>query len=199
MNLITLLDFSGTFVFAISGVLSASGKRLDWFGALFIGFVTAVGGGTTRDVLLGSHPVFWMKDSIPLLVIFSAVIFTFLFKRYILPLKKPLFIFDTIGLGIFTIIGLEKALSFGINPIAAVMMGMVTAVMGGIIRDTLCNDIPLIFRKEIYATPCLIGGGLYLLLDAYYIPKDIIIISTVMLIIMIRILAVRFKWSLPEA
>ena len=198
MNLVTIFDITGTFVFAISGVLSASNKKLDLFGATFIGFITAVGGGTIRDLLLGSQPVFWMKDLSPLAVILSAVVCTFLFKKYIIPLKNTLFIFDTIGLGVCTIIGLEKALSFGVSPVIAVLMGMITAVMGGILRDNLCNDIPLIFRKEIYALPCILGGILYFVLGYWQLAHEFVLFSTVLLIILIRILAIRFHWHLPS-
>ncbi len=193
---IDTLDMIGTFVFAISGTLAASNQRFDVFGAIVIAFVTAVGGGTLRDVLIDSHPVAWMQDLRYLYVILAAVACSYFFKRYILKLRKTLFLFDTIGIGIFTILGLQKTLDMGLSPIIALMMGTVSAVFGGVIRDMLCNLVPLIFRKEVYATACIAGGLLFLLLSKY-LSQDLCIIITVSAIILIRIVAVRQKWSLP--
>jgi uncharacterized membrane protein YeiH len=196
MNAIEMLDMIGTFVFAISGTLAASNQRFDVFGAIVIAFVTAVGGGTLRDVLIGSHPVAWMQDLRYLYVILSAVLCSYFFKRYILKLRKTMFLFDTIGIGLFTILGLQKTLEMGLSPIIALMMGTVSAVFGGVIRDILCNLVPLIFRKEVYATACIAGGLLFLLLSKY-LPQEICILITVSAIILLRIVAVRQEWSLP--
>ena len=140
------LDLIGTFVFAISGVISASKNKLDLFGALFLGFITAVGGGTVRDLLLGVAPVSWVRDTYYLFIIILAVAVTYLFKRHVLKLRKTLFFFDTVGIGVFTILGLQKALILDVSPIVAVIMGTFSAVLGGVIRDILVNDIPLIFN-----------------------------------------------------
>ncbi|MEM9821242.1 MAG: trimeric intracellular cation channel family protein, partial [Bacteroidota bacterium] len=148
MTLIYIIDLLGTLVFAISGALAAANKRMDVFGASVIAFVTAVGGGTIRDVLIGSQPVGWMKDLNYLLMIGIGIGFAFLFKKGIQQLRRTFFLFDTVGIGLFTILGLQKTLGLGLSPVIAVMMGTVSAVFGGVLRDTLSNEIPLIFRKE---------------------------------------------------
>ena len=197
MSVIYFFDLIGTFVFAISGTLSAANKKLDLFGAFFTGFTTAIGGGTLRDLILGNFPVAWISDLNYFLVIVLGVFITFLFKRIIMRLKKTLFLFDTIGIGVFTIIGIEKALSLSIHPVLAVIMGLFTAVMGGVIRDTLCNDIPLIFRKEIYAVACIFGGLLFLLLKYLQIDPTVNLFVTVASIIAFRIVCIKYKLSLP--
>ena len=148
MNLIYTLDLIGTLVFAISGTLTAANKRFDIFGAFVIAFVTAVGGGTIRDILIGSHPVGWMKDLNYLVMIAAGVVLSTFFSRYIQRLRKTLFLFDTIGIGLFTVLGLQKTLSFDVSPVIAIMMGAVSAVFGGVVRDVLCTEIPLIFPKR---------------------------------------------------
>jgi uncharacterized membrane protein YeiH len=197
MNLIYTLDLAGTFVFAISGTLTAANKKFDLFGAYVIAFVTALGGGTIRDILIGSQPVAWMLDLNYIAIISIAVIASFFFKKYIQKLRKTMFLFDTIGIGLFTILGLQKTLLLEISPIIALMMGTVSAVFGGVLRDILCAEIPLIFRKEIYATACLAGGLLFLVLTNLQVNYDISVWSTVMFIIVLRTLAVKRHWSLP--
>ena len=197
MSVIYSLDLIGTLVFAISGTLSAANKKLDLFGAYFTGFITAIGGGTLRDVILGNFPVAWISDLNYILIISLGVALTFLFKNIIMGLKRTLFLFDTIGIGVFTLIGIEKSLHLGIHPFLAIIMGLFSAVMGGVIRDTLCNDIPLIFRKEIYATACLAGGVLFVALDSMGIHSALNQFLTIACIILFRLLCIRFKISLP--
>jgi len=197
MSLIYSLDLVGTFVFAISGTLSAANKKLDVFGAFFTGFVTAIGGGTLRDLILGNFPVAWILDLNYFIVISSGVIFTIIFKKHIMTLKRTLFLFDTIGIGVFTIIGLEKALFLDVHPTLAIVMGLFTAVMGGVIRDIVCNDIPLIFRKEIYATACIAGALLFMLLSFFNVDANAKLIITILFIIAIRLISIKFKLSLP--
>lgn len=198
MDLIYSLDLIGTFVFAISGTLAAANKKLDLFGAFFTGFITAIGGGTLRDFILGSIPVGWVLDINYLLVISLAVFVTFLFKKYIMKLRKTLFLFDTIGIAVFTIIGIEKALSYHINPIIAVLMGLFTAVMGGVTRDIMCNEIPLIFRKEIYAIACIAGGVSYLAFRFFcQLDETLNLFITISIIIIVRTISMRYKLSLP--
>ena len=197
MTLIYFLDLAGTLVFAISGALAASEKQFDIFGAGILALVTAIGGGTLRDVLIGSTPVGWMMDHNYLIIIGLAVLFSFFFKKYILRLRTTLFLFDTIGIGLYTILGLEKTLDLGLDPVIAVMMGIVSAVFGGVLRDVLSNDVPLIFRKEIYATACLTGGVLYVILLKLNVPAPWPLLLGIGLIITLRIVAVRYKWSLP--
>jgi uncharacterized membrane protein YeiH len=196
-TLLFSLDLIGTLVFAISGSMAAASKKLDLFGAAFIAFVTAVGGGTVRDLLIGSTPVGWMRDSNYILIILIGVGITFLFKKYVRKLRRTLFLFDTIGISVFTVLGLQKALLVEVGPIMAVMMGMFSAVLGGVIRDILINEIPLIFRKEIYAMACIAGGTLFVLLEPSGLNFEMRTIYTVLTIITIRILAIRYKIGLP--
>lgn len=191
------LDLIGTLVFAISGTMAASNKKLDLFGAAFIAFVTAVGGGTVRDLLIGSTPVGWMRDVNYLFVILGGVGITFLFHKYVKRLRKTLFLFDTIGIGVFTILGIEKALLIEVAPLIAVMMGLFSAVLGGVIRDILINEIPLIFRKEIYAMACVSGGAMFLILQNYWYSFERNAVISIVTIIIIRIIAIRFKVGLP--
>ncbi len=192
-----ILDLVGTLVFAISGSMAASSKKLDLFGAAFIAFVTAVGGGTVRDLLLGTTPVGWMQNTMYIYVILGGVGITFLFKSWVRKLRKTLFLFDTIEIGVFTILGLSKALILDVPAPIAVMMGMFSAVLGGVIRDMLINEIPLIFRKEIYAMACVAGGTAFVFL------QDILsfewnITATISLIIAIRIVVIQFKLGLSS-
>ena len=144
--------------FAISGVLTAFNKKLDPFGVFIIAFVTAVGGGTLRDVLIGRTPVGWMRDLNYVYVIILGFIIAIIFRKKLDKFRKSLFLFDTIGLGVFTLIGLEKGIAIDLHPVICIALGTMTACFGGVIRDILCNEIPVIFRREIYATICIIGG-----------------------------------------
>jgi uncharacterized membrane protein YeiH len=198
MDLLSIADYAGTCAFAISGTLSATDKKLDLFGASFIGFVTAIGGGTIRDLLLGNTPVSWIRSLDYFILIAASILFTFLFYKQIIKLKHTLFLFDTIGIGVFTIIGVDKALLLGINEPIAMVMGLSSAVIGGVIRDTLCNDVPLIFHREIYATACIIGGSIYLLLDYFGVNVNFSQIATILSIIVIRLLAIKYNLSLPK-
>jgi uncharacterized membrane protein YeiH len=197
MTLLYVFDLIGTFVFAISGVLISSQNRFDFFGASVIAFVTAIGGGTLRDVLLGYHPISWIENTTYIYVISLAIISSALLKPYILKISKTLFLFDTIGISVFTIIGVQKAYAFGVPPIIAVIMGTITAVFGGVLRDVLCNEQPLIFRKEIYATPCILGGTFFLVLLNFNVSTSLATIITSIFIIGIRLLAVKKNWALP--
>jgi len=197
MEIIYLLDLIGTLVFAISGALTAMSKKFDIFGAAVIAFVTAVGGGTLRDLLIGSTPVGWMLDLHYLLMIGLAIALSFFFRQSIQKLRRTLFLFDTIGIGLFTILGLQKTLVLGISPVIAVMMGTVSAVFGGVIRDILCNEVPLIFRKEIYATACIAGACLFLVLQKLNLAYYWTVLITVFFIIILRTYSVKKHWSLP--
>lgn len=196
MDLIYILDLAGTFVFAISGVLTAIDKKLDLVGSIVIGFATAIGGGTLRDVLIGQTPVGWMQDNKYIYVILLAVPICYLFKPVILKLRKGVFLFDTIGIGLFTLLGLQKTLATGLTDLVAILMGVVSAVFGGVLRDILCNEVPLILRREIYATACFAGAVVFLLLEK--IPLDTTLNTAIAIIsvIVIRYLSVRHKWSL---
>ena len=192
-----LLDIIGTMAFALSGALTAMNKRLDPFGILIIAFVTAVGGGTLRDVLIGRTPVGWMLNLNYVYVIFIGYILAILFRKRFDKLRKSLFLFDTVGLGVFTLIGLEKGISIGLHPIICTALGTMTACFGGVIRDILCNEIPVIFRKEIYATICILGGIVFFMLKKGNFPDEVIQLVTSLVIIIVRLLVVKFNWSLP--
>ena len=198
MELIYVLDILGTFAFAVSGALVAADKKFDLFGVIIIAFVTAVGGGMLRDVLIDAHPINWIGDLNYLYTIFAAVLLTFLFKSKILPLSKTLFLFDTIGLGVFTLLGLQKGLLYHLHPIIALIMGMISAVFGGVLRDVLTNKVPLIFEKEIYASACLAGGVTYLALNHFNISENLVFIISASVIVIIRVIAVKFHLQLPK-
>ena len=192
------IDILGTIAFAISGVLVAMDKKLDLFGVFIIAFVTAVGGGTLRDMLIGNTPVLWMQDSIYTFTILGAVIFAILFRERIRYLRKSLFLFDTIGIGLYTMVGIEKGLQADLIPIMCIALGTITASFGGVIRDILCNEIPVIFRKEIYATACILGGGSYFLIRRLPIIEEYAFVAAIIVVIGIRLLAVRYKIALPN-
>lgn len=198
MKIIYILDLAGTFTFAISGSLSAAHKRFDIFGALVIAFVTAVGGGTVRDLLLGNTPVFWLNDLSYISVIVSAAVFSILFVKKDITQKKMFLILDSVGLGVFTVIGIQKAALFHLSPVFCVLMGIITAVVGGMFRDILCNKIPQILKTEIYASACLAGGIFYYILKIIGVHQNIVIVSTVALVIAIRLISIRFDLSLPK-
>ena len=197
MSIFDFLDLLGTAAFAISGALFAIKKRMDTLGVLSIAFVTAVGGGTLRDILIGAESITWMKDLNYIYVILASVVLAIVFRKKIGYLSKSLFLFDSIGLGIFTIIGTEIGLQNDFHPIICISLGMITATFGGVIRDTLSNEIPLIFQKEIYATACIIGAATYLILNKFKIDQDLIHILTTVMVIAVRIIAVKFKLKLP--
>lgn len=192
------IEVLGTIAFSMSGSFAAMQRRLDPFGVLIIAFVTSVGGGTVRDLLL-DIPVFWMHDLLTCAVIIITSIFSMIFKSLEKNFQVTLFIFDSFGLGLFTIIGVQKGLHADIYPLICIGLGTITGCFGGIIRDTLLNRIPLIFRKEIYATACIIGGSVFLLLTKYTtLSYTFIQIFTILLIVAIRTLAVKYHWQMPK-
>jgi uncharacterized membrane protein YeiH len=193
-----VLDILGTIAFAISGVLVALHKKMDPFGVLIIAFVTAVGGGSLRDVLIGIQPVSWMTNMTYVYVIFGATVFAIVFKSKLNYLRKSLFLFDTLGIGLYTVVGIEKGLMADLHPIICISLGTMTACFGGVIRDILCNEIPVIFRKEVYATACILGGLTYFLLREFMADTNFVFIIAGAIVIVIRLLAVRFKISLPS-
>lgn len=192
------LDILGTVAFAISGVLVAIHKKMDLFGILIIAFVTAVGGGTLRDILIGQTPVSWMRDMNFTYAILGSSIFALVFRNKINYLRTSLFLFDTIGIGLYTVVGIEKGISAGLNPIICIALGTISACFGGVIRDMLCNEVPVIFRKEIYATACILGGFSYFLLRRLPIDPNVVFIISGLIVIIVRLLAVKFKIALPR-
>lgn len=193
-----IIDILGTIAFAISGVLVAMDKRLDVFGVLIIAFVTAVGGGTLRDLLIGIKPVGWLNVPMHLMIIVVTVLLAIIFVKQLKYVRKSLFLFDTIGIGLYTMVGIEKGLAADLSPVMCIALGTITACFGGVIRDILCNEIPVIFRKEIYATVCILGGLVYFLLIQFPIENTIAYSMAIVTIIIMRVLAVQFKISLPN-
>jgi uncharacterized membrane protein YeiH len=193
------LEIIGVFAFAISGALAVREmEHQDWFAATFTAFLSSIGGGTIRDVCLGSYPLAWVGDINLVYAILAGVFATFLFYKVLDRLRKTLFLFDTFGIALFTIVGTEKALNLGVQPEIAAIMGVFTAVMGGVIRDMMTNTIPIIYSKEVYATACLLGAVSYLILTNYDIDRDFNFIFSSSVIIIVRLLAVRFQWSVPK-
>jgi uncharacterized membrane protein YeiH len=197
MDLQYALELIGTYVFAISGALAVQDREHDLFGAGFTGFITAIGGGSLRDILLGAYPLVWIGNVNFLYAIFAGLITTFVFFPFVAKLRKTMFLFDTVGIGFFTILGVEKALNLGFRPEIAAIMGMFSAVMGGVIRDTLTNEIPILFRKEVYASACLTGAVVYLGLNYLGLERNYNLLVSIALIITIRLLAVKYKITLP--
>lgn len=197
MDFLTIIDYIGTFAFAISGIRLASAKEFDWFGAYVVGFVTAVGGGTIRDLLLDLTP-FWMLQYSYLVVTALALGFVILFGKYVIHLNNTFFIFDAIGLGLFTVVGIEKSMMNGYPMWVGIIMGTLTGAAGGVLRDTLINEVPLIFRKEIYALACVFGGLVYYF--CLYLGATPALTQSfgAFSVIVARILAVQYHISLPR-
>jgi uncharacterized membrane protein YeiH len=186
------------FFFAISGILTAADKDMDLLGGIFIAFITSFGGGTTRDLLLNVE-VEWLKSLSYISVVFAGAIIGIIFREKVKEMRRTFFIFDTIGLGLFAIYGIEKSLGLEQYPVVAIFLGVITASFGGVLRDVLCNEIPLVFRKEIYATAAIIGGVTYLLLTTFSsFTTEFNAISSALVIMIIRVLAVWRKWRMPQ-
>tara|TARA_B100000809_G_scaffold162008_1_gene159305 strand:- start:7947 stop:8567 length:621 start_codon:yes stop_codon:yes gene_type:complete len=197
VSLFLIIDILGTLSFSISGVLTAVKKRMDPFGVFIIAFVTAVGGGTLRDVLIDA-PIFWMYDLRFIYVIAGATVLAIIFRKKLSYVRKSLFLFDTIGIAFYTVIGVEKGINAGFSPLICIALGTLSACFGGVIRDILCTEIPIIFRKEIYATACIAGASAYFILQYTPIPNNIVVFIAGGIVIAIRLLAVFFKLSLPN-
>ncbi|MBF0784739.1 trimeric intracellular cation channel family protein [Muribacter muris] len=193
-------DLIGTVVFAISGAIAARQHRMDIFGMFVLAFVTGVGGGTLRDVMIGSTPVFWMKQPIYVPMISVAVVIVALAKNAIDKAywKTGLLIFDAIGLGVFTVIGVQKGLDFGLHPLISIALGGVTGCFGGLIRDILRNEVPIILQREVYVTASLVGGIIFILFREAGFESNWIDVATVSTVIAIRMLTIRFNLHLPK-
>ncbi|MCR4591683.1 MAG: trimeric intracellular cation channel family protein [Bacteroidaceae bacterium] len=192
-----VIEFIGTFAFAISGIRLASAKQFDVFGAWIVGMATAIGGGTMRDLMLGVNP-FWMTNSIYFICCGLAVLWVMAYGKYLIRQKNTLFIFDTIGLALFNVIGIEKTLNMGFPYWTAITMGTITGAAGGVIRDVFINEVPLIFRKEIYALACVAGGIVYAICHWWGMSVEINALLSSLMVILIRVLAVKYHWVLPR-
>jgi len=188
-----VIEFIGTMAFAISGIRLASAKQFDWFGAYIVGTATAVGGGTIRD----SIPPFWMTSPVYIICCGLSLLYVILFGKKIIRQQSTWFIFDTIGLALFNITGLEKTLNMGYPVWTAVIMGCVTGAAGGVIRDILINEVPLVFRKDIYAIACIAGGIVYIIGYSVGLQAEVNAILSAIIVISIRTLAVKYHWQLP--
>jgi uncharacterized membrane protein YeiH len=197
-NFLNIIDILGTFAFAVSGVFSAMERKLDPFGTMIISFVTAIGGGTIRDVLVGNFPVNWLHNDTAIWVIFVAALLTMVFGSYLKHFTLSLFLFDALGLGLFTIVGLEIGIKHSFGPGICVALGTISACFGGVLRDVLLNKVPLIFQKEIYALACIIGGTIYYFLYHSNIDYNVSRVACILLVFFIRVIAFRFKLSLPR-
>ena len=194
---IYIIEVLGTIAFAISGIRPAAAKRFDWFGAYVVGAVTAIGGGTVRDLLLGI-PVFWMQSWMYLAVTFLSLVTVIIFRKVLVKGLRTLFIFDAIGLALFVVVGIEKSLSAGYPYWVAIVMGIITGSFGGVTRDILINEEPLFFRKDIYATACLAGGLIYWAVALVPGSSPIVAqITCAITVIGLRIAAVHYHWQLP--
>lgn len=192
----SLLEFAGTFAFAISGLRLAARKNIDWFGAFVVGFATAIGGGTVRDLLLGVTP-FWMLDAKYILITAVALLVVLVFKSKIHKWSNTLFLFDAIGLGLFTVIGISKCLAAGHPMWVCIIMGTITGVVGGIIRDILLNEVPLILRKDIYALACVAGGIVYYFCIRINLLLSVTEAIAAITVIAVRIVSVKYHIQLP--
>lgn len=196
-NFLFVIDILGTFAFAVSGAFLAMQKRLDPFGVLVLSFVTAIGGGTLRDIMIGNLPVNWLQNETGIIVILIAAVTTMFFGKYPRHLTSALFLFDALGIGLFTIIGIELALEKGFSPGVCIALGTVTACFGGVLRDVLLNEVPLVFRKEIYALACIAGGVIYLFLKPLRLDENVSKAISIFFIFIVRLIAVKFKLFLP--
>lgn len=193
---VEVIEFIGTFAFAISGIRLASAKRFDWFGAYVVGVATAIGGGTIRDLMLNLTP-FWMTNSIYLICSALALVGVILFGKFLIRQQNTFFLFDAIGLALFTVVGVEKTLALDFPLWVAIIMGTITGAAGGVIRDVFINEVPLIFRKEIYAVACVIGGLVYSLCSWLGMHLTLVEILSGASVLLARILAVKYHWALP--
>jgi uncharacterized membrane protein YeiH len=199
MNLLDLVTWTGTFVFALTGALKARASRMDIFGGMVMAFATAYGGGTLRDLLIGIKPVNWINDYVALLLVLSGTMLVFLRKENSGRFEKAIFFTDAIGLGMFTAAGIEISLQSGLNDVYALIMGIITATFGGLIADILRNEIPYLLRKgELYATACAIGGAAFLLLRKTSLNHQVILFLCMMMVVGVRIYSKRKRLMLPE-
>ncbi len=197
-DFVTWCDYIGTFAFAISGIRHAAAKGFDWFGAYVVGMVTAVGGGTLRDIMINVPP-FWLQQSSYLIVTGLALLFTIVFRKQVVKANHSLFFFDSVGLGLFVVVGMAKTLGADFPWWCAIIMGTITGSFGGLIRDILINEVPLIFRKDVYATACIFGGLTYTAL-MWWTDLSISWVQFIaaVSVLLIRFLAVIFGLSIPS-
>lgn len=191
-----IIEVLGTFTFVVSGIRQASAKHFDWFGGFVCGISVAIGGGTIRDVMLGVTP-FWMTSSLYMSCAVLALLFTVVFSRSLKKLDNAWFVFDTLGLGLFTVAGIQKTLECGHPFWVAIIMGCITGSAGGVMRDVFLNNIPVIFQKEVYATACVAGGFIYWGLALLNLSVTWMAAITFVVVCSIRFLAVKYHITFP--
>ena len=196
ITFVDIIEFIGTFAFAISGIRLASAKQFDLFGAYVVGLVTAIGCGTIRDLLLDVTP-FWMTDTIYLIITALALLWVMVFSKYLVKMNNTIFLFDAIGLALFAVVGIQKTLDAGYPLWVATIMGTMTGAAGGVLRDVFINEVPLIFRKDIYAMACVMGGLAYWVCGLLGCDSIVTQIACGICVFLTRVLAVRFHISLP--
>ena len=199
MNIIYALDLIGTAAFAASGAWVGVRKHMDLFGVLVLGMVTAVGGGTLRDLLLNDIPPFSLKDENYIYIAIAVSLVVFANRKQFKAFEKPLLYFDAIGLGTFVVIGTTKALDFQLGLLGAVLMGVMTGTAGGVLRDIMANQVPLILRREIYASACVAGGTLLVILEQFNTARPIAALLAAGTVITVRLLAIHYDWALPKS
>ena len=199
MDIIYILDLIGTAAFAASGAWVGVRKHMDLFGVLVLGIVTAVGGGTLRDLLLGDIPPFSLQDEAYIYIAITVALVVFINRRRFKLFEKPLLYFDAIGLGTFVVIGTTKAMEFQLGALGAVLMGVMTGTAGGVLRDLLANQVPLILRREIYASACIAGGALLVILEKAGVALPAAALLAAGTVIVVRLLAIHYDWSLPKS
>jgi len=199
VTVLYFLDLLGTAAFAASGALAGVQRRMDLLGVVVLALVTAVGGGTVRDLLLGSIPPFCFKDENYLYLSIVIALLVFYYHHSLDFMKRPLLYFDALGLGTFLVIGTGKALAYNAGFLVAVMMGVTTATAGGVVRDVLSDQVPFILQKEIYATACIVGGILYWILYQFGMNESLIAVIAALVVVIIRVIAIHRHWSLPVA
>lgn len=198
LSFISIIDILGTFSFAAAGAFAAMEKKLDPFGVLIISFATAIGGGTIRDILIGELPVAWLNNSTAVWVILTGAAAAVFFGSYLKKLDRMLFLFDAMGLGLFTTIGIQRGIAHGFSTGICVMLGTITGCFGGVLRDVLLNNVPLIFQKEIYASASIIGGVLFFLMLRMGLTSTLAYTVSILIIFFVRVMAVQLNWSLPK-
>jgi len=195
MTVLYMMDLFGTFTFALSGGLIAVKKEMDLFGVMVLATVTAVGGGTTRDVLLGNTPVFMLIDPAYLLVVLAGAVFAVVFYRAFSRINAAILVADAFGLGTFVCIGMSKALSAGIPYSGAILLGVITAILGGMLRDILAREVPAVLTRDFYAMACAAGGMVFIILHRYHVAEDQIMLWAAGVTIILRLLAIKYKWN----
>lgn len=197
MQYSTIIHLAGVFFFGISGTMIGAKARLDLFGVTFVACVGALGGGTVRDLLIGHYPLAWVNDPRYIIAVLAGVTAALLFRHRLAAIRNFIFVIDSLGIGFFTVSGIRLCLDTGLNPFLALLFGVLSVILGGLLRDVICNEIPMILRKELVATAALSGGALFLLLESLHVPLPVGTLAGIAAVLVIRVMGVKYKWQLP--